>query len=112
MHRFVVVHYHEIGLKKGNRVFFENRLCANIRKALANLEIPASEIRRVSGRILVQLPDSTDMTKARTALGRVFGIAHFAEAWNSTQSLEDMDRNAWDLMSQRPFESFRIDTRR
>lgn len=112
MHRFVVVHYHEIGLKRGNRDYFENQLCANIRKALATLEVPATEVRRVSGRILVQLPDSTDMMKARTALGRVFGIAYFAEAWNSSQSLEDMDRNAWDLMRQRPFESFRIDTRR
>ena len=68
MERFVVVHYHEVGLKKGNRDYFENRLCDNIRQALADSGVPASEVRRVSGRILVQLSDSTNMELVRETL--------------------------------------------
>jgi thiamine biosynthesis protein ThiI len=112
MDRFVVVHYHEVGLKKGNRDYFENRLCANIRRALAHSGVPASEIRRISGRILVRLTASAKMHIVKEALGRVFGIAYFAEAWNSEQSLEGMEQNAWNLMRQQRFDSFRIDTRR
>ena len=29
----IVIHYHEVGLKKGNRDYFENRLCPNIAKS-------------------------------------------------------------------------------
>src|SRR5215471_17291182 len=112
MDRFVVVHYHEVGLKKGNRDYFENRLCLNIRQSLADSGVPASEVRRITGRILVRFPDSADMTIVKQALGRVFGIAYFAEAWNSEQSFEEMEQNAWNLMRQQRFESFRIDTRR
>src|SRR5579871_2011977 len=112
MDRFVVVHYHEVGLKKGNRDYFENRLCMNIRKALTGSGVAPAEVRRVTGRILVQFAEATDMEAVREALGRVFGIAYFAEAWNSGQSFEEMEQNAWHLIRQKPFESFRIDTRR
>src|SRR5215471_8747300 len=112
MDRFVVVHYHEVGLKKGNRDYFENRLCSNIRQSLTASGVPPSEVRRVSGRILVQVADSAHMASVKQALGRVFGIAYFAEAWNSGQTLEAMEQNAWELMRRHPFESFRIDTRR
>jgi thiamine biosynthesis protein ThiI len=112
MERYFVVHYHEVGLKKGNRDFFENRLCRNIGKALAAEGIGSATIRRISGRILVGVGGAPNVTPIKRALARVFGIAYFAEAWNSEQSLEAMERNAWDLIQQRPFQSFRIDTRR
>ena len=34
MDRLIVVHYNELGLKKGNRDYFENRLCLHIRAVL------------------------------------------------------------------------------
>jgi len=55
--RFLVVHYHELGLKKGNRDFFEKRLCQNLKTTLA--DCGCGEVRRISGRLLVTLkPDS------------------------------------------------------
>ncbi len=110
MERYVVVHYHEIGLKKGNRDYFENRLCSNIRKTLSNCG--AGAVRRISGRVLIELPAEADIDEIKARLPKVFGIAHFAEAWNSGQSLEELEQNAWALIRRRPFESFRIDTRR
>ena len=101
MDRFVVVHYHEVGLKKGNRDYFENRLCINIRKALTSAGVPPAEVRRISGRILVQLPDSASMTHVKEALRQVFGISYFAEAWNSGQEFEQMEQNAWDLIDRK-----------
>ena len=57
MRRFFLCHYHEIGLKKGNRSFFEKRLLQNIHRALSGL--PFKEVRRISGRLIVELlPES------------------------------------------------------
>src|SRR5690242_11109763 len=106
MDRYIVIHYHEVGLKKGNRDYFENRLCANITKSLAGTG--AGLVRRTWGRVLVPVPESADVKAIKDRLGRVFGIAYFAEAWNSGQTLEDLEQNAWELMQRRPFASFRI----
>jgi tRNA uracil 4-sulfurtransferase len=45
-------------------------------------------------------------------LGRVFGIAYFAEAWGSPQPVENLQQNAWSLIEGRSFKSFRINARR
>jgi len=108
--RFFVIHYNELGLKKGNRDYFENRLCANINEVLANCG--AERARRITGRILLPLSTEADMPEIRRRLSQIFGIAYFAEAWASPRNLEDLERNVWNLINGRPFASFRIDTRR
>jgi adenylyl- and sulfurtransferase ThiI len=45
--RFFVIHYNELGLKKGNRDFFENMLCVNINTVLEGCG--AQRIKRISG---------------------------------------------------------------
>ena len=110
MDRYIVIHYHEVGLKKGNRDYFENRLCSNIAKSLVGTG--AGPVRRTWGRLLVEVPAGADVETIKDRLGRVFGIAYFAEAWNSGQSLEELEQNAWELLQRHPFASFRIDARR
>ena len=55
----VLAHYHEIGLKGRNRSYFEKLLQENIRRRLASLfpDAPPA-VRRISGRVLVRLPDA------------------------------------------------------
>ncbi len=110
MERFFVIHYNELGLKKGNRDYFENALCANINAAVADCD--AEKARRISGRILLPLKGTTDVQEIKKRLTRVFGIAYFAEAWASPQAVENLEVNAWNLIQGRAFNSFRIDTRR
>ncbi|HEX4996582.1 MAG TPA: tRNA uracil 4-sulfurtransferase ThiI [Terriglobia bacterium] len=110
MDRLIVVHYNELGLKKGNRDFFENRLCESIRSVLA--DCGGATTRRLSGRILVELKPAADMKTAIERLRNVFGIAYFAEARRVAASLEDFERTAGELAGQRAFASFRIDARR
>jgi thiamine biosynthesis protein ThiI len=105
-----VIHYNELGLKKGNRDYFENRLCANIDAAIAKLG--AERARRISGRVLLPLKADADTSEIKNRLGRVFGIAYFAEAWGSPQAVENLEVNTWALIEGRAFNSFRIDTRR
>jgi thiamine biosynthesis protein ThiI len=108
--RFIVIHYNELGLKKGNRDYFENRLCTNINMVLE--DCGAEKARRITGRILLPLKPAADLAEIKTRLARIFGIAYFAEAWACEPSLEDMEKNAWALIEGRRFDSFRIDARR
>ena len=110
MDRFIVVHYNELGLKKGNRDYFENRLCANIDATLA--DCGAERTRRIHGRLLVPLVPDANVHEIKRRLAGVFGIAHFAEAWATERSVDALEKKAWSLIEGRTFDSFRIDARR
>jgi thiamine biosynthesis protein ThiI len=110
MQRYVLVHYNELGLKKGNRDYFEDRLRLNIADALRDCGI--RHVRRICGRLLIEPDLDADMQEIRKRLGQVCGIAYFAEAWASGRDLDELERNAWALMEDKTFSSFRIETRR
>jgi len=108
--RFFVIHYNELGLKKGNRDYFENALCSNINTVLQDCGVDRA--RRISGRILLPVRTSADIPEIKKRLGLVFGIAYFAEAWSSAQAVENLAANAWSLIEGRSYNSFRIEARR
>jgi thiamine biosynthesis protein ThiI len=108
--RFIVIHYNELGLKKGNRDYFENMLCSNINTVLQDCGVDRA--RRISGRILLPLKQDADIVEIRKRLAWTFGVAYFAEAWASSQAVENLAIDAWKLIEGRHFGSFRIDTRR
>jgi tRNA uracil 4-sulfurtransferase len=108
--RVFIIHYNELGLKKGNRDQFENQLCLNMNTVLTDCGVERAK--RISGRILVPLRAGADTAEIKNRLSNVFGIAYFAEAWISSQAVENLEANAWSLIEARPFKSFRIDTRR
>jgi thiamine biosynthesis protein ThiI len=108
--RFIVIHYNELGLKKGNRDFFENALCANINAVVQ--DCGAERVKRISGRHLLPLKPDADLPEIRRRLARVFGIAFFAEAWACSRTVENLQTDAWSLIRGQSFKSFRIDTRR
>jgi thiamine biosynthesis protein ThiI len=110
MTRLIIIHYSELALKKGNRDYFENRLLRNIDESLAGLGLPRA--RRISGRMLLDLLPETDVDPVRDRLSRVFGIAYFGEGRRIPWDIETVSATAWDLIGDRRFASFRIDTRR
>ena len=110
MDRFFVIHYNELGLKKGNRDYFENALCRNINSVLQDCQVERAK--RISGRLLLPLSANADVSEIKKRLGQVFGIAYFGEAWASPQVVENLETNAWALMQGHPFNSFRIQAHR
>ena len=110
MDRFFVIHYNELGLKKGNRDYFENALCRNINSVLQDCQVERAK--RISGRLLLPLTANADVSEIKKRLGQVFGIAYFGEAWASPQVVENLETNAWALMQGHPFNSFRIQAHR
>ncbi len=110
MDRCLVCHYHEIGLKRNNRSYFEERLRENMRRALAGL--PFRAVRRLSGRLVVEVPDDFPLEEGAERLRKVFGLSSVSQGWVASPELEELKTLVWQLIRDRSFETFRITTRR
>src|SRR5438067_12223176 len=107
--RIIVIHYNQLGLKKGTPDYFENALCANINTVVH--DCGAERAKGISGRVLLPLKADADVPEIKRRLGRVFGIAYFGEAGASPQAVENLEANDWSLVEGGFFKSFRIDAR-
>ena len=70
----VIVHYHEISLKRGNRPLFLRRLQENLARAVGDLG-PAP-VHQLPGRIVLDLAGHPRPEAVRERLDRVCGIAN------------------------------------
>jgi thiamine biosynthesis protein ThiI len=105
-----LVHYHELGLKRGNRPLFLRHLGRNLRRATSDLG-PLT-LRQVSGRVLLDLEHHPDPDAVRDRVQRVFGVSSFAIAYRVASTVEAMKSIiAW-LVEGQTFASFRITARR
>lgn len=108
--RFILIHYHEIGLKGKNRGRFERCLMTNITRALK--DVPYGKLERLSGRMMLALTSESPTDVIRERLSTVFGIANFSEAVIAKRNIEAIRETAWTLAQKIDFQSFKIVTRR
>jgi thiamine biosynthesis protein ThiI len=106
----VLVHYHELGLKRGNRPLFLRHLARNLRRATSDLG-PVN-LRQVSGRLLLELDEHPDPAAVRDRVRRVCGVASAALAYRVVSTVEAMQAVVAELVEGRTFASFRISARR
>lgn len=106
----VIVHYHELSLKRGNRPLFLRHLQRNLRAATADLG-PVT-LRQLSGRIVLDLDGNPAPEVVRDRVARVFGVASCALAWRVPSTIESMKAVIAELIAGREFPSFRISARR
>ncbi len=106
----VLVHYHELGLKRGNRPLFLRHLARNLRQATSDLG-PVS-LRQVSGRLLLELDEHPDPAAVRDRVRRVCGVASAALAYRVVSTVEAMKAAVAELVEGRRITSFRISARR
>ena len=76
--KHIVVHYHELWLKGGNRRFFLGKLITAIKKALEGLG--EFRLHCPGDRIVIWLGEGVSVEAACDRLSRMFGIAYFAAA--------------------------------
>ena len=108
--RFILIHYHEIGLKGKNRGRFERRLMTNITRALK--DVSCGKLDRLSGRMMLSLTPESPIDVIRERLLTVFGIANFSEAVVAKRNIEAIRETTWALAQKANFRSFKIVTRR
>lgn len=107
---FIVIHYSEIGLKKGNRGYFESRLRDNIHLALK--DCCDQKVKMDFGRFLIQLPENAPLDQITTRLKDVIGIAHFSIAYQGNPDVQILKEQIYSKLENKHFESFKIATRR
>ncbi len=106
----VIVHYHEISLKGGNRPLFLRRLARNLKDATAGSGVRGA--RQLPGRLVLDLLPDADWSALRARIGTVFGIANFALARSVPPSLPAVKEVVLAVLEGRRFDSFRITARR
>ncbi len=108
MFNSIVVHYGEIGLKGNNRSFFEKKLVENIRWNLKNINFIS--VKRIFGRIIIEIDESTKINEIKDKLSNIFGIAHFSFAVRTGLTIEEIKQVSLKLISNK--NSFRVKTMR
>jgi thiamine biosynthesis protein ThiI len=106
----VVVHYHEISLKRGNRPLFLRHLARNLRSATADLG--PLVLRQRPGRIVLDLDDHPQPEAVRDRVLRVCGVASASLGYRTSATLDAMKSVIGRLVEGRQFASFRISARR
>ena len=104
MYNSIVVHYGEIGTKGKNRSFFEKKLVENIKWSLKNQFI---SVKRIFGRIIVDITDNVNKNELTENLSNVFGITSFSFAVRSSLDIDEIKKISLSLIPEKA-KSFRI----
>ncbi len=102
-----VVHYAEIGLKLGNRGFFEKKLMQNIAKKFSK---NAKNVTKLSGKFLVELNCSEE--KAIELLEKIPGIANFSPCLITETDLKKIKEKSLEIASRQESKTFKVITSR
>ncbi len=106
----VLIRYHEIALKKGNRPYFTELLKRNILAAVKDLG--AKEIRSLPARLLLTFKHDVETDVAIKRISSVFGVANFSIVERTDRDIDALRGGILASLNGNPFESFRIETQR
>ena len=106
----VLVHYHEIALKRGNRPAFVNRLVDNVGRALRGTGV--KRVRSVPGRIVVNLAPHADWAEISRRLQRVPGIVNYALSWRAERDIDAITSKVLEATDGRRFATFAVRAKR
>jgi tRNA uracil 4-sulfurtransferase len=106
----IVVHYHELWLKGGNRRFFLGKLFTALRHALQGM--PVERIEQPGDRFVVRLGLGAPLDEAIKRVERVFGVAYYAVARPVERNLEALCDAAWSEIEPLRFVTFAVRAKR
>ena len=106
----VLIRYHEIALKKGNRRYFIELLKRNLISAVKDLGI--KEIRSLPARLLLTFKADFDSEVLTERIRSVFGVANFSMVERTPRDLETLRARILESLDGSRFSSFRIETQR
>ncbi|MFQ5682390.1 MAG: tRNA uracil 4-sulfurtransferase ThiI [Candidatus Binatia bacterium] len=106
----ILVRYHEVALKKGNRPYFVELLKRNLVSSVKGLGL--RENRSLPGRLLLIFSEESDLKEISRRLRWVFGVANFSPVERTALDLKTLEHRILESLNGRQFASFRIDTKR
>ncbi|HWP24510.1 MAG TPA: tRNA uracil 4-sulfurtransferase ThiI [Candidatus Binatia bacterium] len=108
----MLIRYHEIALKRGNRAYFIELLKRNLLAAVKDLG--PKEIRSLPARILLTLKNEVPADTLIERLSAVFGVANFSIVERTERDIEVLRQRILQSLNVNGarFESFRVETQR
>jgi len=113
----IVVHYHELWLKQGNRKFFLHKLREAMRRGLEGLDL--NRITQPGDRYIIELADAAQAKEALERLTRVSGIASLGvarvidrRAHPGRDPVKEICGAAWEEIRGESFSTFAVRARR
>ena len=106
----VLIRYHEIALKRGNRAYFTELLKRNILAAVKDLG--AKEIRSLPARLLLTFKSDTAPDAVSGRISSTFGVANFSIVERTNRDMEALRSRILQSLARTRFDSFRIETQR
>ena len=106
----LLIHYHELSLKKGNRKWFEDRFISNVHKHLKGL--PFSKIKLVVGRVIVHDINPSQDNEYLSRIKNIMGLMNATIVVKTKADLDEMRNVAEHLVENAEYENFRVTTKR
>jgi thiamine biosynthesis protein ThiI len=106
MNQVLILHYHEIWLKGGNKKFFLSRLIKAIKESTADL--PVASLEWVADRLLLTPAAGASLPILLERLRRVFGLAYLAPAVETAADMAELGTTACGLMAEADPQSFAV----
>lgn len=106
----VLIRYHEIALKKGNRQYFTELLKRNLLAAVKDLG--PKELRSLPARLLLTFRNQVDTDELARRISSVFGVANFSLVERVDRDIDVLRTSILSALDGHRFASFRIDTQR
>ena len=106
----VLIRYHEIALKKGNRAYFTELLKRNLVAAVKDLGV--KEIRSLPARLLLTFKNDIDQQTVVSRIRSVFGVANFSPVERTPRDIDAIQSRILESLNGISFSSFRIETQR
>ena len=101
----IVVHYGEVTLKRSKRGLFERILARNLEKS------SGMKVKRLQGRLIIELTPKADLTSLLDKIGKVFGVVWYAPAIK-VKTVEDLQERIVKILRGLKVNKIGIETRR
>jgi thiamine biosynthesis protein ThiI len=106
MNQVLILHYHEIWLKGGNKNYFLSRLIAAVKRTLADLPVEGPQF--VCERLLLRPREESAVPAILERLRRVFGLAYVAVAREVPGELAQLGPAACALVAEKKPRNFAV----
>lgn len=102
----LVLHYHEIWLKGGNKRYFLSRLISAVKRSLEDLPVAGPQF--IAERLILRPRDEAALPQVIERLRRVFGLAYIALAREVPRGLEELGTAVCELMAAKDPRTFAV----
>ena len=106
----ILIHYHELALKKDNKAWFEKIFQKNIKEQINGL--PYKNINTYASRVFIYGIDEQKWIEYKKQLKNIMGLKNALLVQKVDAKIEEIESSSFDIIENLEFDTFRISTKR